>query len=193
MRRIFAGLAPAFMALVLMMVFAAWHWPFWAQSFSSDFSPASWLSAALLLAAACLAARLGIEGALDGKLSLWLAFALFELALDEQFLLHERWKYGCEHWLSLCAHAWMRDLPIYLVALLGALSLGFLYRSLADRPARCLIGASLGVGLFAIGIDLMELSGVLGMLEEGFEVLAEALFIGALLLVPPARRTGEGS
>lgn len=188
MKRIFPGLAPALIALGLMVIFAGMHWPFWTKSFSSDFSPAAWLSASLLLAAACLSARLGIEGVLGWRLSLWLSLALFGLALDEQFLLHERWKYGCERWLVLCAQAWVRDLPVYLVAVLGAVSLGMMFRVIADGIVRRLLVASLGVGLFALGIDLMEVSGVLGMLEEGFEVLAEALFIGALLAVPPVRR-----
>ncbi len=188
MKRIFPGLAPALIALGLMAVFAGMHWPFWAKSFSSDFSPAARLSASLLLAAACLSVRLGIEGALGWRLSLWLSWALFGLALDEQFLLHERWKYGCERWLALCTMAWVRDLPVYLVALLGTASMGMLFRAVTCVAVRGLLVASLAVGLFALGIDLMELSGVLGMLEEGFEVLAEALFIGALLLVPSARR-----
>lgn len=187
MYKIFIGLAPALMALILMAGFSAMHWPFWAQSFSSDFSPAAWLSGALLLAAALLSARLGIERALYWPLALWMSLALFGLALDEQFMLHERWKYGCDQWLPLCRLAWVRDVPIYLVALLGAASLAAMFKTAADRAVRALIGASLSVGWLALTIDLMELPGLPGMLEEGFEVLAEAFFIGALLVCSPGQ------
>jgi hypothetical protein len=183
-RKVFLGLLPALITLALMVWFGAMHWPFWAQSFSSDFSPAAWLSSALLLAASLLSARLGIERALYRPLAIWLALALFVLALDEQFMLHERWKYGCERWVAACVHAWVRELPTYLVMVLGAISLMGLAKVVAHPAVRVLVGVSLSVGLFALVIDLMELPGTLGMLEEGFEVLAEALFIGALLVIP---------
>lgn len=80
----------------------------------SDFSPAAWLSSAQLLAAAMLAFRLGIDGTLSRKLSAWLALALWVLALDEQFMLHEHWKYGCERWIAVCTYAWVRELPTLL-------------------------------------------------------------------------------
>ncbi|MDF3032021.1 MAG: hypothetical protein K0R03_2579 [Moraxellaceae bacterium] len=185
--RLLIGLLPATLALALMLVFAALHWPAWTHSFSSDFSPAAWLSGAQLLAATLLAARLGVEGTLRPAFAVALTLGLLALALDEQFMLHEHWKYGCVDWWRACASAAVRELPTLLVGALGSVFLLMLCRQFAGA-ARWLVVASLGVGLAALAVDLLQPAGLAGLLEEAIEVLAEALFLGALLIARPVSR-----
>lgn len=169
-------------------VVAAGLWlyaPVWELALRSDKSPVAWLSSAQLWAASLLALRLGAEGALPKRWSAWLGLSMAALALDEQFLLHERWKFGCYEWLLACGHhAWLRELPMPAVAVVGACSVAGLYRLLAGQAlARSLFVAALAVGLVAIGIDQLPVPPALGLWEEAFEVGAEALFLAALLAV----------
>lgn len=187
-RRLALALAPLAMALLLTAVFVATRWPLWESALFSDQSPAAWLSSAQLLGAAFLAGRLGLERALPGALAAWLTLTLGGLALDEQFMLHEAWKYRCADWLDACAQGWVRELPMLLVAVLGALTLLALARTFDDRLCRRLIALSLTVGLLALGIDLAEGPATVAPFEELIEVAAEALFIGALLAAPSARQ-----
>lgn len=187
-RRLALALAPLTMALLLTAIFVATRWPLWESALFSDQSPAAWLSSAQLLGAAFLAARLGLERALPGALAAWLTLALGGLALDEQFMLHEAWKYRCIRWFDACALGWVRELPMLLVAVLGALTLFTLTRTLDDSLCRRMIDLSLTVGMLAIGIDLAEGPATVAPFEELIEVAAEALFIGALLVAPAARR-----
>jgi hypothetical protein len=185
LRRISFGLLPLIFALGLMVAFAFLRSPNWQQSFASDLSPAAWLSSAQLLGAALLAVRLSIDRLLPQYLGALLAIALWLLALDEQFMLHEQWKYGCQAWLKACSYLWVRELPIILVALLGTVFLRKLWQLKIDIEFRFLVAASLAVGLFAIYIDLFEVNETLAVLEEAFEVMAEALFLGSLLIFRP--------
>lgn len=178
---------PLMVALALVGVFVVARWPLWQQSLMSDQSPASWLSSAQLLGASILALRLGLDHTLSRKLSAWLTMAMLILALDEQFMLHEQWKYGCESWFALCGYAWIRELPTMCVAILGALTILYLARYVADRDCRRILFASISVGLLALCTDLMNVN-LLSPFEEVIEVSAEALFIGALLIASPDKK-----
>lgn len=173
------------LALAFIAVAAALAAPDWEAAFRSDESPVSWLSGVLLAANAALCARLGVEGRLPPWLALTAAPGLAWLAVDEQFLLHEHWKYGCADWLAVCrdafaGHAGIRELPTVLVGVIGLPVVIGLGRCLPGPAAR-LLALAWVIGAFALGVDLVQPAGILGTLEEAWEVLAESLFLGALL------------
>ena len=182
------GVAPALLAAVLgYLLLSAWVYaPAWERAFRSDASPVAWLSSALLLTLSITALRL---------LGAWLAVAFLALALDEQFMLHELWKFRCHEWTTACQHSAVREAPILAVAVVGLLTLAWLHRALLHPGSRALLWASLAVGWLAIGVDqwpevrphlpwLPELPPLLATLEEGLEVVAEALVLAALLRQP---------
>ncbi|MDP5238514.1 hypothetical protein Q9Q94_03185 [Uliginosibacterium sp. 31-16] len=165
------------------MVLAAWVYaPFWEEAFRSDDSPVSWLSSALLIAGAMLCLRLCSERALPLKWGLPLALALLALALDEQFMLHEWFKHAfLPGLLHQRAPGGLADLPVLLVGFGGVLLAWAAGRCGFPRSTTGLLRAAVGVGLLAIWVDLGSPPVWLAFLEEGCEVLAEALFLSALL------------
>lgn len=173
---------------VLFMCLSAWIFsPSWMRAFRSDSSPVSWLSSALLLTLAVVSARLTAEKSLSPRLGTWLALALLGLAIDEQFMFHELWKYRCVEWITLCEMAWLRELPIILVGILGTITAVFLGRAFGSQTSRCLMWIGIGIGLFSILVDQTSMPSPVAELEEGFEVLAEAFFLAALLTVWPKK------
>lgn len=169
-------------AVVLFMgMAAAIYWPEPEVAFRSDQSPVSWLSSALLLAIAVLAIRQVADRGLPRWLAIWLGFSIFALALDEQFMFHEQWKYGCTAWLAACAHDWVREMPTLLVGVLGLLTAGVLHRALPPRGARVVLWLALVTGILALKIDLLGGDAFLAIYEEGLEVLAETFFATVLL------------
>lgn len=170
------------------MLLSAWvFYPGWERAFRSDASPVSWLSSALLLTLAVMSLRLLVDGGLPRWLGGWLALAMFVLALDEQFMLHELWKYRCHELTALCKTAWARELPMLMVALVGAMTAVLLHRALPSRLTRGLLWGGISTGLWAIFVDQVPMPYPIAELEEAFEVLAESLVLAALLTVPPAR------
>lgn len=191
--------APALLCGVLgYLLLAAWVFaPGWERAFRSDHSPAAWLSSALLLALCTTALRLTAERCLPGRLGVCLALAFAVLAVDEQFMLHELWKFRCHEWTNACRWAAVREAPMLAVALVGGAMLAWLHGALGHRSTRCLLWAGFAVGLAAIAVDqwpalqphgpwLPALPRWLAMLEEALEVMAEALVLAALLRQPGA-------
>lgn len=191
------GVAPALLAAVLgYLLLSAWMLaPAWERAFRSDGSPVAWLSSALLLTLSITALRLLGERALPRLLGAWLALAFLVLALDEQFMLHELWKFRCHEWTAACQYSTVREAPMLAVAVVGLLTLAWLHRALSHRSTRALLWAGLAVGWLAIGVDqwpevqphlpwLPELPPLLATLEEALEVMAEALVLAALLRQP---------
>ena len=166
---------------LFLAVAAVLYWPAPEVAFRTDDSPAAWLSSAQLWAAAVLALRLWRERALPAGLCLWLCMALMEMAFDEQFMLHEHWKYECAQWFDACRHAWVTEVPMLLVGILGLATVAWLQRSLPTRGARVLLWLALGVGLFALVLRFTQQPAWLLPYKAAFLVLAEALFIGTLL------------
>lgn len=181
------------------LLLGAWIYaPNWERAFRSDGSPASWLSSALLLALCTTALRLTAERCLPWRLGVWLTLAFAVLALDEQFMLHELWKFRCHEWTDACRWAAVREAPMLAVAVVGLFSLAWLHRALSHRSTRALLWAGFTVGLAAIGVDqwpevqprvdwLPDLPALLATLEEALEVVAEALVLGALLRQPSSQ------
>ena len=110
-------------------------------------------------------------------------------------MLHELWKFRCHEWTTACQHSAVREAPILAVAVVGLLTLAWLHRALLHPGSRALLWAGLAVGWLAIGVDqwpevrphlpwLPELPPLLATLEEGLEVVAEALVLAALLRQP---------
>lgn len=180
-----AALAVVAATLVFMAV-SAWSFaPVWERAFRSDASPVSWLSSALLLTLAAMSLRLMADGGLPRALGGWMALAMFVLALDEQFMWHELWKYRCEEWTALCRFDTVREAPMLAVAGVGVLTVAALHGAMRSQLSRALLWAGLGVGLWAITVDQVAMPYPIAELEEGFEVVAEALVLAAFVSLPP--------
>lgn len=172
-------------AVVGFMAFSAWSFaPVWERAFRSDASPVAWLSSALLLTLAAMSLRLSADGGLPRWLGGWMAAAMFTLALDEQFMGHELWKYRCEELTALCRFEAVRELPMLVVGGMGALTALALHRAMPCRLSRGLLWAGLAMGLWAITVDQLAMPYAIAALEEGFEVLAEALVLAAFMCSP---------
>lgn len=193
-------IAPALLCAVLgFLLLSAWFFaPGWERAFRSDNSPTSWLSGALLLTLSITTLRLTAERALPWRLGVWLTLAFGALALDEQFMLHELWKFRCHEWLDACRASAVREAPILAVAAVGLVTLAWLHRALSHRSTRVVLWTGFAVGVAAIGVDLWpeaqphwpwlpELPALIAALEEALEVVAEALVLAALLRQPGLR------
>lgn len=175
------------MAACAFMVLSAWLYaPVWERAFRSDASPVSWLSSAVLLTLSAFALRLRADGSLPRHLGAWLAIAMFILALDEQFMGHELWKYRCHELTALCEFKLVRELPMLLVAGVGAITAVVLHGALRLRASRALLWAGIATGLWAIWVDQVPMPYPIADLEEAFEVLAEALVLAAFMTTEPA-------
>lgn len=167
------------------MGLSAWSYaPVWERAFRSDSSPVAWLSSALLLALAVMALRLMADGGLPRLLGGWMAAAMLALAIDEQFMAHELWKYRCHEWTALCRFEAVRELPMLAVGGVGLLTAVGLHRAMRSRLSRGLLWAGLAVGLWALAVDQVAMPYPVAELEEGFEVLAEALVLAAFVGLP---------
>ena len=171
--------------VIFMALAAVGAWPLPEMAFRSDNSPISWLSSAQLWSLAVIAIRLTFDRALPLALGLWLVIATAAMAFDEQFMLHEQWKYGCTDWFALCRYAWVRELPMLAVGLGGIVTALWLHASIQPGWARWQLWAAIGTGLFALSMDVLHVSDDLAAYEEGFEVLAEAIFVSCLLGLRP--------
>lgn len=171
------------------LLLSAWIFaPGWERAFRSDNSPASWLSSALLLTLCVTALRLTAERCLPWRLGVWLVLAFGALALDEQFMLHELWKFRCHEWTDACRWSAVREAPMLAMAGVGLVTLAWLHWALSHRGTQALLWAGFAVGLVAIAVDQWpELLQWLATLEEALEVMAEALVLAALLRQPEGR------
>lgn len=159
------------------MAVCAWNAaPWWEYAFFADDSPVSWLSSALLLANAAVAVRLTIERSIHAVGGTALAVSLVALAIDEQFLVHER--------IKEASPGPFADWPTWLVFVAGLLLATALSRGVASRPARLLFVTAVGVGLLALLVDLLPVPAAIATFEEALEVIAETLFLSALLALP---------
>jgi hypothetical protein len=166
--------------------------PFSELALRSDNAPVAWLSSALLFACAALAWTALAQHRLPRSLGALLVAALVLMALDEQFGFHEMWKFRCAEWTNWCTRVvpgrvhWLGDAPMALVGLVGLGALVMLHRTIKLTVVRGHMVAAVFVGVvLALGTHFGHLSGVLpaaiSRLEEVFEVLAEALFLCALV------------
>ena len=173
---IVVGGAAAFMAA------AAWSYaPWWEYAFLSDDSPVSWLSSALLVASAAIAFDRALVGGTDRRRWGLLAVALVSMALDEQFLFHERFKDTVAGASGYRTDSAIANLPTLVLGCGALILLVTAIRQVSERPARRLLQAAVAVGLCALFVDLAPSPVALGRLEEAYEVLAESLFLSGLL------------
>ena len=162
------------------------HQPLWERAFRSDDSPVSWLSSALLFANAVVALTLSLTSAIPPRLGGVMSAGLLWCALDEQFMFHERFKYDyvptwvpAEGLFSFC----LGNLPMFAVGLGGTASVAwFLRRMWRTNIVACgLMLIALALGVAALVVDLWGEQWWVAPLEEGIEVLAESVFLSALL------------
>ncbi|MES2935945.1 MAG: hypothetical protein V4805_20950 [Pseudomonadota bacterium] len=171
-------------ALLFMTVSALLYWPAPEVAFRTDNSPVAWLSSAQLWAMAILTLRLWQDSTMPRGLCLWLCVGMMGMAFDEQFMLHEHWKYRCLEWWSACRFGWVTELPMLLVAALGVFTGVWLHRSLPGRTQRLQCWLALGVGLFALYLRATQTPIELLPYKAALLVVAEALFTGMLLSIP---------
>lgn len=170
------------LASTLFMGIAAWlSWPEPEQAFLSDNSPVSWLSSAQIWAAGLLALRLSHERLITWPLGIWLMLAMVSMALDEQFMLHEWWKFGCQHWWPACKWQLVREGPMLAVGAAGIATAFWIQSTLPPGKAVHMLWPSIATGLLALTVDLLGRPVFLTAYEEGLEVLAETLFVAMLL------------
>jgi len=158
-----------------LMAAAAWReWPWWEYAFLSDGSSVAWLSSALLMANAAVALSAALTRVLPLAAGSCLSAALAFLAIDEQFQVHEQFK-------SNVGGSGLGDAPTLLVGVGGVAGLVVFWRRLPTQTARALFALAVLSGVFALWVDLGSPPVVVGRLEEGFEVVAESLFLCGLL------------
>lgn len=175
-------------SMAFMAVAALLYWPTPELAFASDNSPVSWLSGVQLWALALLSLRLTIDRTLPLLVGVWLALAMTALAFDEQFLVHEQWKYGCHEWWNACRHHWVTEAPTIMVGVAGTATVLVLHGLLPTRSAQLMLWSALSVGGLALALDLFGWPRPLAPYEEGLEIIAETLFTGVLLgWLAPAR------
>jgi hypothetical protein len=157
------------------MAAAAWReWPWWEYAFFSDGSAVAWLSSALLMANAAVALAVTLMRALPSITGAGLSAALAILAIDEQFQLHEQIN-------AALGTSRFRDAPTLLVGTGTVVLFALFWRGLVTRTTRVLFAIAVIIGVFALWVDLGSPPEIVGPLEEGFEVLAESLFLCGLL------------
>ncbi|MFZ6759451.1 hypothetical protein ACO0K9_19780 [Undibacterium sp. Ji50W] len=171
-------------AILFIIVSALLYWPAPEIAFRTDDSPVAWLSSAQLWAMAILCLRLWQDKALPRYLCIWLCIAMMGMSFDEQFMLHEHWKYHCLEWLSLCSHTWVTELPMLLVAIFGSVTGLLLHRNLNQSYQRSLLWGAISIGLFALYLRFLQKPIDLLPYKAAFLVIAEALFTGLLLSLP---------
>jgi hypothetical protein len=107
------------------------------------------------------------------------------MALDEQFMFHERFKYGYaaattgEGTGGALGHA-----PTLAVGIVGIVMASWFAWQVPSRTAGRLMIAAVAVGIFGLWIDLGRPPALLARTEEAYEVLAESLALCALLEAP---------
>lgn len=175
------GWAYVSLVVIFMVCASALSWPLPELAFRSDNSPVSWLSSAQLWAIGVIVARLLVEQAIPRLLGTVLLLAMVVMAFDEQFMLHELWKYGCDEWFDACRYAWVRDGPIVLVGVGGVAAAAWLHQVIPPGWARGHLWSSIALGVFALTLDLCDPVPAWSAYEEAFEVLAEAWFMACLL------------
>jgi len=174
-------------ALAFMLVAVLSYWPEPEIAFRTDESPIAWLSSAQMWALAILSLYLWQERRLSHSLGFLLTTGMMLMAFDEQFMWHEHWKHGCQHWFSVCRYDTVRELPMLLVAAGGAVVLFLLWRCVQSGLSKVLLVAAIALGWFALYLRFTQQPAALLPYKAALLVLAQALFMGLLfsLSKPP--------
>jgi hypothetical protein len=171
------------------------EWPFVERAIALEDAPLAWLQSTLLAASAAICL---CHAVLTGRAG-WhvVAAALFALALDERFMGHERLKEWI--WLELFDGDWNRagrwpDVPILLEGVIGAGAIWWIVRGTGRGHPSRLLWSALAVGAVALIIDVASQSIAVQIWEELLELIAETLFLAALLasLNEASLRAGAG-
>jgi hypothetical protein len=178
----FAAISLGITAFVVAVAVAAG--PYAVQELMREKSPIAWLSSMLLVASSAAALVLAMRSLGNGLGFGTLAAALAAAAMDERFMFHERLKH------QLLAHAFdydqeamghWGDAPMALVPLFGAWLIWRLRGELRGRVCRGLLVAALAAGAIAVSLDIATIEPHAQAVEEVLEVVAETLFLMALL------------
>lgn len=160
------------------------------QELMREASPIAWLSTMLLVGAASVAVVLAMTG--RGPSAFFaLAGALVIAALDERFMGHEALKAfilkRAFHYDRGAMGHW-GDLPMLGVPLVGGALVYWLRDAFRSRSSRAFLAAAFTAGVVAIALDIATELPLAQAVEEVLEVVAEALFLMALLAVADERR-----
>jgi hypothetical protein len=192
-------LAPAFAAISLgviafVIAVAVAAGPYAVQELMRERSPIAWLSAMLLAASSAMALVLAMGSRRAGAGFSGLSAALAVAAMDERFMFHERLKHqllarAFDYDKAAMGH-W-GDAPMALVPLIGAWLIWRLRGEFGVRLCRGLLACALGTGVVAVTLDIATIAPVAQAVEEVLEVVAETLFLMALLARVEAGRAGR--
>lgn len=179
---------PVIFAL-LMIGCSTWlRWPLWESAYFSDGSPLSWLTSVQIYSASILTVQLLINRKISVNLALWMIFSMSYLCLDEQFMLHEQWKYGCYTLTSFCKYTLIREMASLLIVCLGLPTLYLLYQRSNHLLPRRLLLTSAVVAVFSSVVDLVPEFSLFLPIEEGLEVISSAFFLSSLLQIGQVNR-----
>jgi len=159
------------------------YWPWPERVFASDGSPQEWLSSSLLFAGSILALSIGYR-----RVALWLwgtlALGLLIMALDERFMGHERIK---EYLLfrvfqgDLTKLKGWGDVPMLIYPLGAVVGWRWVRSEILNLSTRYAMLWAFGLGAVRVGL-LFAHDAYAHFLEQGIEILAEAVFLYALLI-----------
>jgi hypothetical protein len=174
---------PLFIIFIVALVFVLstlyLYWPS-LVGFESDNTPASWFSSALLFSGIIIFIRLLIERILPIGIGLFLFSAFFVMSLDEQFMLHEYWKFiWSDKVFGHSNNSILKELPMISVGSVGFLATLFLFKILPKQSAFIML-VGFFIGAIALYIDLFA-DGPILQFEELFEIFAEVFFLSAFL------------
>jgi hypothetical protein len=160
------------------------NWPFVERAIALEDAPIAWLQTTAIAASAvaCLC-----HGLLDDRRRTgWflVALALFAMALDERFMGHERLKEWI--WAEVFDGDRVRmgvwgDMPIAAYGVGGAAVVSWIVRGATNRYAATLLWSAIAAGAAALILDIAANSLWIQVWEELLELLAETLFLIALL------------
>lgn len=170
------GLVCGFLGLVVACALVgSRHYP--ARALSGEASVGTWLSGALLIAAAVLALVAGMRRGLIP----WSMYALFfaVLALDERFMFHEQAKTRIQFGYPgiPAAWQWVYELPVLLGAVAGAILALHLWKRMGRR-GRMLLGCAALLGSASVAMDVLHAGAVP---EDCLKLLAELALVCGLL------------
>jgi hypothetical protein len=171
----------------LMLAGIVWlEYPYLARAIAFEDSPITWLQTSTLVASAtmCLPlATVDVKSGRGGGMWYLIAGLLLIAAIDERFMLHEttaRWMLRHYFGGDVRRMGRLGSAPMIGYPIVGALVFAWIWR--AARCARWWMLAAILVGVTAITLDIATDAMTEQIIEELCELLAETLFLCALVI-----------
>lgn len=162
------------------------EYPYLARAIAFEDSPIAWLQTSTLVASATMCLPLATVDAKSGRGGNgWYLIAglLLVAAIDERFMLHEttaRWMLRHLFDGDVTRMGRLGSVPMIGYPIIGVLVFAWIWR--AARCARWWILAAILVGATAVTLDIATDAMTEQIIEELCELLAETLFLCALVI-----------